>query len=1332
MTHPENSAKAPPVKIAIFAIPRAVTRLPRGAKSPRLSVARAHRALICALAGVAAVLAGTLVFAAPALASGPPYFIVKNFEQEIHSTRVRLQGDLRASGLKTTWQTAYAVGGEKCDPPAEEKACSWIVTNSDTEGTETEGDIFIRLGNETDASGLNILRHLKPATQYYARFFAENEAGKVTEILPFKTLPVSAPEVPPETDSPNATTGPTFKFDEPTAHSFHMGAQIETNGAPTTYHLEYALLPTGPWTVCASGSVSVAEDYADPSVQCTGLSPETKYYGRVTASNDQGNVEHTKYGGGGNGEFESPIETSTAKPYVERPSVRNVTGASAHLTGGVLPHGSLTRWRFESASSEKGPWTPIAGASGAISQAQAEALPFENGVVVGASFPGLYPATTYYVRLSAEDECADGCGAADSEGFVEHFQTSGSPLAATFETHALHGESVRILGSVNPGSVPTSEEQTIAVEGAPTGGMFTLTFKGQTTASLPYNAEAETVRGALNALSSVAGVPGEPEGRVSVTGPAGGPYTVYFEAGLAGKEQPVIEGDGSGLTPSGPVVVAVAQQGGVSYDAHYHFEYEPETEGIAPFTHAVSTPTADAGSGDSPSIVDVDLPEAQAGVTYRYRIVASSDAPGDPVVDGEEQALMVPVPVAPVSAGGGGSCPNEALRTGPSANLPDCRAYEQLTPVLKEGSQEPFAYAAAVVAYAVPGEDGESLMLYAEAVNWGAGPDAGHSPYFFSRTAAGWRMTGAAIEPEFGVKETYPEVFSPDLASFAFESVVGTSPVVQASDVEFRTGPPGGPYTTVATVPKKEVGGRSAGWVAASADSSKLILQVEDRDLVEPASTTKSGFDLYEYSGGALRQVNVQSDGEAIGSCGAKIVPSRASEGNTSSPDAVSGDGSRVFFEAVPGNDCSAPPHLYMRVNGTSTVDLGAVQFLAANETGSEVLVEKTSSEDHEVLLYETGSATSTVLFTVPTKNKEGQREPSGTYNVQASADLSEIYFKTQASLVPGVPPAPRDEPLHNIEASNLYRYDVHARALHFIAQADSGYEDVLLHVAGAEGRYVYFQAGSVAGVPGGSSDQLDSTFVGQLYRYDSAESVVECISCASPFDPEPRLGVFIHQIKTWSGANGSRPFNSGLSANGDFAFFSTPAALVPADVDGETPPEAAEAYEKGEFANDNTSPSSDIYEWRRDGIDGCGSVQGCLALITNGRDGYLNYLIGAADEGSDVFFSTRSQLVAQDKDSADDIYDARVDGGFPQPAPGAVECEGDACSTPASPPNDATPSSLTFNGSGNLAPAASPAAKAKVKPTKKLVKKHSKKKDRKKAKKAKRARNARDDRRAR
>jgi hypothetical protein len=93
--------------------------------------------------------------------------------------------------------------------------------------------------------------------------------------------------------------------------------------------------------------------------------------------------------------------------------------------------------------------------------------------------------------------------------------------------------------------------------------------------------------------------------------------------------------------------------------------------------------------------------------------------------------------------------------------------------------------------------------------------------------------------------------------------------------------------------------------------------------------------------------------------------------------------------------------------------------------------------------------------------------------------------------------------------------------------------------------------------------------------------------------------------------------------------------------------------------------------------------------------------LIGTTPSGSDVFFITHSSLVPQDKDTSGDVYDARIGGGFPTPSP-ALECEGDTCSTPAGLPNDATPSSFTFTGAGNLispfVPPVKPKARARTK----------------------------------
>jgi hypothetical protein len=184
-------------------------------------------------------------------------------------------------------------------------------------------------------------------------------------------------------------------------------------------------------------------------------------------------------------------------------------------------------------------------------------------------------------------------------------------------------------------------------------------------------------------------------------------------------------------------------------------------------------------------------------------------------------------------------------------------------------------------------------------------------------------------------------------------------------------------------------------------------------------------------------------------------------------------------------------------------------------------------------------------------------------------------------------------------------------------------------------------------------------------------------------------------------------PLHTTVSADGNFAFFTTPAALLPADVDGEVPIEPAVVagvtgeFVTGEFSDNGstTSPSSDVYEWRRAGVDGCVQVQGCLALITDGRGGYINLVLGSAHEGRDVFVYTRSKLVSQDRDTSGDIYDVRIGGGFAGPAPRAVECEGDACSTPPGPPSDATPSSLTFMGPGNLVSEIATPASSKAKP---------------------------------
>jgi hypothetical protein len=1350
----ERSAKIPFVRAGFFAPLRGLLRVHgSGARPGRRGAARLGA---LSVTGVVAVLAGMLLFAAsPAVAAEIPRFQTKSLKMEVHSTWVRVEELLTEGKLATRWTAEYAAaepGGKA--PPAGSPA--WTVVNEkEEEPSVSGGNATVYIGAEdTGFDGVEApfrLRHLKPGTSYFVRFLARNadgealnEKGELGETIPFTTLPVQKPAL-----GVGQTMLLGFKGSA-TDTTALFKAKIETNGAVTGYSFEYALPEKGhipveesplwrahPFTSGASGSITEAKDYAIVEANVAGLTPETTYYVRVRANNKEGELVQTEFVDSNLPLAEAiadSITTLTAKPTVGVPnSFRNVTASAAQLVRtAVQPHGSKTVWRLEYATSVIGPWQDVPGAAGTISKAQAEALPYHEGILVDARLSGLLPATVYYVRMFAENEAGEGefCYEEGGLGGIRHcepdstathdvgsFETEGPPTATAFAVHALHGESLRLLGAVNPKSAPTSAEQTITVGGAPTGGSFTLTFEGKKTAAIAFDAPAEgagSVQGALEALS------GGPE--VEVDGPAGGPYIVLFRLSDRGVSEPQIEASGAGLTPSGTgtVTVVTDQQGGEAYDVHYRFEYvsQRQFESEGGFAKAASTLEVDAGSGNGDEFVGYDLPSGLTpGETYRYRMVASSTLPA--VVESSEQILTVP---APQPAQAPTACPNEAFRTGLSAHLPDCRAYEKLTPADKEGAQEPFNYRLETGGGVVVAEDGGHVALATETVSWGSGPGAGQSPYFFSREEGkAWRLLAGTPQPQTGVDHVEPELFSGDLTQLAFASEYRTSEVGGSPDIEYRAGPAGGPYVTVASVPRSQVG-PSGGWAASSADFSKLVLQSEDRTLLgEEPTGTKSGFDLYEYTAQAgLRRLNVDSEGEPLGTCGAMIVHGSeegAQDHTQSGAHSLSADGSRVFFQAVPGKTCSEPKHLYMRVNGTETVDIGAYRFLAANAEGTRLLLEEQTGGLHEVVLYETESKAATALFSTHSPISEGDE-------LGVSGELSALYFFAGERLTAEAP-----------SGSDLYRYEIPAKGmpagtLQFLVQAsegERGYGSRVMSLS-PDGRYAYFTAPEVGGLPGGGTHK-EGPSVGrvtaQVYRYDSAEDVVECVSCASSFDPEPRLGASSYTGKgVFNVLPGGVTDYTPIAADGDFAFFTTPAALVPQDVDGEIEPEDGGNIRTGEYVDitDSTSPSSDIYEWRRSGVDGCAQLQGCLALITDGRGGYINLLLGTADEGRDVFIYTRSKLLPQDTDTSGDIYDARIGGGFAPPPPRPTECEGGACSTPPGAPNDQTPSSLTFSGVGNVAPEATPAP-VKKKVVKKKTKKKAKKGKGKKRKAGKRAR---------
>ena len=119
-------------------------------------------------------------------------------------------------------------------------------------------------------------------------------------------------------------------------------------------------------------------------------------------------------------------------------------------------------------------------------------------------------------------------------------------------------------GGINAGGMGpfndqlTDEQQTVRAQGA-TAGTFTLTFKGQTTAALPFDATAAQVDAALEALSTVGAnnvqVAGGPVNSATAT------TSVYFRRTLQQADQPQITGDSTGLTGA-TLAIATPQEGG--------------------------------------------------------------------------------------------------------------------------------------------------------------------------------------------------------------------------------------------------------------------------------------------------------------------------------------------------------------------------------------------------------------------------------------------------------------------------------------------------------------------------------------------------------------------------------------------------------------------------------------------------------------------------------------------------------------------------------------------------------------------------------------------------
>lgn len=150
--------------------------------------------------------------------------------------------------------------------------------------------------------------------------------------------------------------------------------------------------------------------------------------------------------------------------------------------------------------------------------------------------------------------------------------SAGGPWTVEF-TGTLADTDVALLTADATSLVGTNEQQVISL-GTVTGGTFTLTYDGQTTGNIAYNASAATVEAALEGLSNIG------SGEATTTGSAGGPWTVTFSGALAGTDVDPITVDGTNLTGKLNVSITQTTDGVAGSENEVHLYHAVGASGV--------------------------------------------------------------------------------------------------------------------------------------------------------------------------------------------------------------------------------------------------------------------------------------------------------------------------------------------------------------------------------------------------------------------------------------------------------------------------------------------------------------------------------------------------------------------------------------------------------------------------------------------------------------------------------------------------------------------------------------------------------------------------------
>jgi hypothetical protein len=375
------------------------------------------------------------------------------------------------------------------------------------------------------------------------------------------------------------------------------------------------------------------------------------------------------------------------------------------------------------------------------------------------------------------------------------------------------------------------------------------------------------------------------------------------------------------------------------------------------------------GAGGQPLFVPVSISGLTPATTYHFRLVATSPA-GTTSGPDEEFATLSPE----------GTCANEALRaesaldpaTGAqySTQLPDCRAYELVTPPFKDAANitlTPGISSSGVQAIA----DGGSPLTFTSPSLWGTpGTDvanlAAGAWYVLTRNTDGWSFSSLTPpQSQLAFAELY--VGNPtDPPAGIYLAATPAQPIT-AADLYLRTatgtftavGPVTPPAASAGQPPRGFEATRGpaggAGEVGASADMRRIAFSLHSPSTQEDASylwpgdltalpvgTTAGNLpSLYEYvgaghtgeGGDVPSLVGVDNAGAQITQCGTGL-------GGGNGRGAVSAGGSTVFFSASAGGCRSgatgpAVNQLYARIGAAGSAQ-ATVNVAGVGESGRD------------------------------------------------------------------------------------------------------------------------------------------------------------------------------------------------------------------------------------------------------------------------------------------------------------------------------------------------------------------------------------------------------------